>query len=108
MYPGKYPFRATFKRPTVSSDEIGNQSSTMQEIGRAWIALEPLSGREYVAAAQTQAETTHKILLRTPDFSIDNTCIVECQGNVYEIDSAPLDYLKGEISLTAKVKSGSA
>lgn len=104
MYPGKYPHRVIIKEPVISTDEIGNQTTTaLVELGEAWASIAPLSGKEYVAAAQTQSKTTHKITMATPPFEVKTSCICIHAGKTYEIDSV-VDNLRGEIAMTATVR----
>lgn len=50
--------------PTGSRDSVGGQVTSWTTEATVYASVEPLSGREAWLAAQTQAETTHKICLR--------------------------------------------
>jgi SPP1 family predicted phage head-tail adaptor len=47
----------------ISTDSIGNQTETWHTIATVWAAIQPLSGREYWAARQVNAETTTKVTI---------------------------------------------
>lgn len=45
-------------------DDYGQPLSEWQTVLSAWAAVEPLQGREYLAAMQAQSETTIRVRLR--------------------------------------------
>lgn len=61
---GSLRHRVEIHAPTNTVDEIGNQIETWAKVADAWASIEPISGREYWAAAQVQAETTHRVTMR--------------------------------------------
>lgn len=50
--------------PEAGEDEYGAPISAWVNLGRLWSMVEPLTGREYFAAQQLQAEITHRITTR--------------------------------------------
>lgn len=50
--------------PNGSRDEYNVPQPGWVDVCQLWCAIEPLAGREYYAAAQTQAELTHRITAR--------------------------------------------
>ena len=66
--PGKYAHRITFQRYDGTVDEYGDVrkdvDANWDDFKTAWAAVDPLSGREFYAAEQSQSEVTHKIRCR--------------------------------------------
>ncbi len=56
--------RVTIQRLVEGQDEVGQPVQEWQDVATVWGAVEPLRGREYFAAAQTQAEVTTRIRVR--------------------------------------------
>ena len=62
---GKLRHRIEIQQSTDTRDGFGAVSGqTWNLFCYAWASIEPLSGREYFAAAQTQSEVSHKITMR--------------------------------------------
>jgi len=64
--------RVTLRKKEIAEDALKQQSEAWADIATVWAAIEPLSGREYFAARQENAEVTAKITIRyrkdvTPD-----------------------------------------
>ncbi len=70
MPPGRYPHHVEIHGPTVIDNEIGEPVVTYHKVTQAYASIEPLRGREYWAAAQINAETTHEIKMRPPSVSL--------------------------------------
>jgi SPP1 family predicted phage head-tail adaptor len=49
---------------TVIMDDIGGHTLEWETIATPWASIEPVSGKEYFAAAAVRAETTVKITMR--------------------------------------------
>ena len=60
----KLRHRITFQERATGQDEFGQPIDTWQDICTVWAAVEPLSGREFWAAQQVQAEVTTRIRIR--------------------------------------------
>lgn len=67
MPPGRYPHKVEIHGPTVIDNEIGEPVVTYHKVSQAYASIEPLRGREYWAAAQSQASVTHEVKMRLPD-----------------------------------------
>lgn len=61
---GKMRHRVTIQKLTRTDDGAGGYTETWEDIATVWAAVEPLSGREYYLAQQTQAEVSHKVTMR--------------------------------------------
>jgi len=64
MQAGRLRHRVTVQRATDSIDQYGDQTPTWASLGTVWASVEPLSGREYFAAAQMQSEVSTRIVIR--------------------------------------------
>ncbi len=70
----------------IYEDDIGNQFTEWVTVARPWAAVEPLSGREYWAAAAVQAERTIKVILRyRPGVTPAHRLVFK--GRVFDIES---------------------
>lgn len=61
---GPLRHRVTFEKRKTSRDEFGQPVEGWDVVATLWASVEPISGRELIAAQQTQAETTHRIRCR--------------------------------------------
>lgn len=66
--PGKMRHRITFKQFNGERDEYGDprdhDESNWKAVATVWAAIDPISGREFYEAGQSQSEVTHKIRCR--------------------------------------------
>lgn len=56
--------RVTLQQRTPGVDALGQAVEAWATVAEVWAAVEPLRGREFFAAAQTQAPTTVRITIR--------------------------------------------
>jgi len=61
---GELRHRVTLRKKEIAEDALKQQSEAWADIATVWAAIEPLSGREYFAARQENAEVTAKITIR--------------------------------------------
>jgi SPP1 family predicted phage head-tail adaptor len=54
----------TIRTYTKSRDSYGAEIETWADFATTWASVEPLIGREYMAAKQVSAEVSHKIRMR--------------------------------------------
>lgn len=64
MRAGRLRHRVVVERATDGTDAYGDQVPTWVELATVWASVEPLSGREYLAAAHIQADVSTRIVLR--------------------------------------------
>lgn len=64
---GKLRHRVTIQERTVEKDDVGQAIETWDTFDTVWASVEPLRGREYFAAAQANAQVTHKVTIRYLD-----------------------------------------
>lgn len=66
--PGKMRHRITFQRFSGALDDFGDPLQTddanWADAATMWAAIDPISGREFYAAEQSQSEVSHKIRCR--------------------------------------------
>ena len=65
---GKLRHRITFERFDGTVDTYGDPQTHLDEhwkpVKSVWAAVDPVSGREFYAAQQSQSEVTHKLRCR--------------------------------------------
>lgn len=62
---GKRRHRVTFQRFTGVQDGFGDplyrEDANWEDVATVWASLNPVSGREFYAAQQSQSEVSHKL-----------------------------------------------
>lgn len=65
---GKLRHRISFQRFTGEQDAFGDpltgEEENWEDVVTVWASIDPISGREFYAAEQSQSEVTHKIRCR--------------------------------------------
>lgn len=61
---GTFRHRLTFQQQTATKDAIGGASPTWESVVTVWGYVEPLNGRQVVAAKAIRHEVTHQIHVR--------------------------------------------
>lgn len=64
MKAGKLRHQITIERFTSGQDEFGQPIEAWETVGTVAAAVEPLKGREFIAAQAAQSEVTTRIRLR--------------------------------------------
>jgi SPP1 family predicted phage head-tail adaptor len=84
---GDLRHRVTLQSPTVTQNDLGEDTTTWPEAGTFWAAVNPLSGNELFRAKQVNAEVTHEIEMRwTPLVTPANR--IKFGTRIFEILSA--------------------
>lgn len=89
MGAGRKRYRVTLRKPTFAQNEFGEPVKTYVDGDTVWAAIEPISGREFIANAGVRTEYTVKITINyrrdvTADYQI-------VHGNTtYELTSPPI------------------
>lgn len=86
MKPEGLRHRITIQYKTVTQDAIGNEIETWHTFATVWAAIEPISGREYFAAAQTNAEVNHRIKIR-PLPGVNSEMRAVWDNRIFEIEA---------------------
>ena len=84
MRAGRLRHRLTLQSKTYTANAYGEQAVTWSDEATVWGAIEPLSGREYFAQNQTQAEASVRIVIRY-NSTVDETYRVKHGGLYYNI-----------------------
>lgn len=82
--------------------EITNDWSNVANI---WASIEPLSGREFIAAQAGQSEIAARIVIRYRD-GVDATQRILYRGKIYNIHGVLADVKSGLEYLTLPVSEG--
>jgi SPP1 family predicted phage head-tail adaptor len=64
MRSGDLRHRISIQKRTTAQDTYGAQQATWTDVLQVWAHVQPLSGRELIAAQAVQSETTHSIVIR--------------------------------------------
>lgn len=66
--PGKMRHRITFQYFVGESDSFGDpllaDDTQWKDLATMWAAIDPISGKEFYAAEQSQSEVSHKVRCR--------------------------------------------
>ncbi len=64
MQAGRLRHRITIQNFTSTKDDFGQPIESWSTFAAVWASVEPLTGREYFQAQQTQAETSYRVRIR--------------------------------------------
>jgi len=67
MRAGRLRHQVTIQRLTTTVDSYGDHIETWADVATVWAEVVPLSGREYWAAKQVNAETETRVTMRYRD-----------------------------------------
>jgi SPP1 family predicted phage head-tail adaptor len=56
--------RISLQQRSIAQDASGAQVDSWTDLGDLWASIEPLNGRELIAAQAVQSEISHKITIR--------------------------------------------
>jgi SPP1 family predicted phage head-tail adaptor len=76
--------RITLQRRVESTDALGQASQAWVPMIEVWASAEPLRGREFFAAGQTQSDVTTRFVIRYRQ-DVTNTMRVVWRGEPYDI-----------------------
>jgi SPP1 family predicted phage head-tail adaptor len=105
MYSGKLRHKIYIEKKVVLRNEYGEEVVTYETFIEAYASIEPLSGREYFLAQQTQASVDFKITTRYregigPDFRIkwgERIFNIQSVLNVEEMNRQLIIYAKEQL-----------
>ena len=81
---GKLNKRVLLQTYTVTENDMGDSISTWVDFATVWASATNLSGKEYFAAMQVQAENTIKFIIRY-NKNVNETMRIIFEGNNYNI-----------------------
>lgn len=64
MDAGLMRHRIRIQKPSSERNELGEPINTWIDVANVRASINPLSGRDFIAAMQDQAEVTHKVTIR--------------------------------------------
>lgn len=64
MRGGRLRHRITLQSPGGTRDEVGERTTTWNDVATVWASVEPLSTGERHVAAQAHAFVTHRVTIR--------------------------------------------
>jgi len=106
MDAGRLRHRVTIQSVTETRDtSTGAIATSWADVATVWAAVEPLSGREFLAAQANQAEVVARILIRYRD-DVTAKMRVLHGARVYNIRAALPDNESGAEHLTLMVSEG--
>ena len=88
MRAGDLNQRVVLERRIQSQDSSGEPINTWLPVGTFWAAVEPLRGREFIAAAAVASEITARIRLRYVPGGVTSAMRVVHGADVYDIQTA--------------------
>jgi len=87
MRSGPLRHRVTFQNRVTTKDAFGQLTESWSDLFTVWASVEPISGRELLAAQQTLGEITHRIRTRYRD-GITAATRVLFNGRIFDIESS--------------------
>ncbi len=103
MRAGDLRNRVKIQSKSVTRNTFGEEVVSWVDVATVWAAIEPLSGREFLAAQAVNAELTVRIRIRYRT-GIDSSMRVLFGTRVFEIISPPINPVsdKRELHLMCK------
>ena len=95
---GELRHRICIEEKIILRDSHGAEQVTWTPFLYEWAKIEPLSGREYFMSKQTQASTSHKIMMRY-QAGIKAYHRIRWAERIFNIDAPPLNEEERNISL---------
>ena len=86
MKAGQLDQRVTVERFTTTTDSWGQPIETWAPLFSCWAAVEPLVGREFIAAQAAQSEVTARIRMRFRPWMTAQDRVIH-NGTTYGIES---------------------
>lgn len=76
----KLKHRLLIQQRATSQDSVGGQLETWTGVATVWAGIEPLNGRELLAAAAVQSELSHRITIRYRSDLSDPKTVAKMRG----------------------------
>jgi SPP1 family predicted phage head-tail adaptor len=111
---GRIRHRVTFQRFVALLDSNGEEvqdpntgviSKEWQDVATIWCAIEPLSGREFIASQAVQSKVTGKFIARKRT-DIDAACRAIHNGTYYQVEAVLPDPESGLEYMTMPFSQG--
>ncbi len=106
MRAGTLRHRIAIQRPEYAQDPVtGEMAPSWVEVAKVYASIEPLSAREFIAAAATQSKVTARIVIRYR-LGVDSTMRVQHRDKIYNIEGVLADKDSGLEYLTLPCSEG--
>ena len=108
--PAVFDKRVTLIQEVIIRDEFNTPQSKWHPMAKVWASIEPISGREYWSASQSNSEASVRIVIRFRQ-GISSRMRVKYESEdgtiVYETSSPPINYREQNeyLELMCKEKS---
>ncbi len=86
MRAGELRHRVTIQQKSVVRGTYGEEDVAWTDVATVWGSVEPLQGREFIEAKQTQAEITTRIRIRYRS-GISPEMRAVWDGHIYDIEA---------------------
>lgn len=86
MRAGVLRHRVTVQRQVITRNAIGEAVRGWEDLATVWAGILPISGREFWAASQVNATTTHRVIMRALD-GIDTSCRIVFGARYFGVDA---------------------
>ena len=102
--------RVTLIKEVIVRDDLNTPQSKWHPVAKVWASIEPISGREYWSAVQSNSESSVRIVIRYRQ-GITSRMRVKYESEdgtvVYEMSSPPINYREQNeyLELMCKEKS---
>jgi SPP1 family predicted phage head-tail adaptor len=88
-FSSKAKHKIVIKKPTLTTSDMGGQSTSFSDLANVWAILEPKSGREFFSQGSIQSRTTHNAMIRyrsdMKDIRLNSNYIVIYDGRNFAI-----------------------
>ena len=84
MLAGRLDRSVLIESLTEAGDTTGDVVETWTPVATVWASKRDIGGKEYLSAAQEHADVTAVFRMRYRA-DVDATCLLTCEGNVFDI-----------------------
>ena len=102
---GKLRHRVEIQQQITTVTSYGEQETIWTHVADVWAAIEPLSGREFIAAGATQSKVVGRIVMRYRD-GIRASMRILHKSKTYNVEGVLSDKESGIEYLTLPVSEG--
>ncbi|WP_034127819.1 phage head closure protein [Pseudomonas fluorescens] len=106
MRAGDLRHRIIIQRPEHTQDPVtGEMTPSWAEVAKTWASIEPLSARDFIAAAANQSKVSARIVIRYRT-GIDSTMRILHRDKIYNVEGVLADKVSGLEYLTLPCSEG--
>jgi SPP1 family predicted phage head-tail adaptor len=105
MQSGKLRHRMTLQRRAVTRNRDGDVLQKWVDVAKPWAAVEPVSGREFIAAAASQSKVSTRITIRYRA-GVNHDMRILHRDRIYNIEAVLPDKVSGLEYLTLMCSEG--